>query len=148
MDVGRRYLARTLMAWAQSTNLLVARSRMVVMPKAAFRCSASPSDTPWSAETGAAASSLNSLSSYALSRIFAMSAMGPLRGLERGIWAVADGSADDRPGDDPGPVDPSATSSAKSSYGRGDGSVEQTTGTQSARPKISLAAKGREHMPI
>jgi hypothetical protein len=53
------------MACAQRKYLLVPSSPMVSMPKAALRCSASLSLTPWSAATGALTSSSGDLPSYA-----------------------------------------------------------------------------------
>ena len=60
---------------AHRTNLLVASALRVSMPNAAWRCSASLSDTPCSALTGAA-SSLKSLSRRPCREPFAVSAMG------------------------------------------------------------------------
>lgn len=68
-------LGRLVMAYAQGTDLFSARSRIVSMLRAALSASSSAWETPCSAETGASASSANSLPSNALSRDFAMSAM-------------------------------------------------------------------------
>src|SRR5262245_32042881 len=50
---------KTLIAWAQSTNLLVARSCTVLMPSDFCSASASVAETPCRALTGASASSPN-----------------------------------------------------------------------------------------
>jgi hypothetical protein len=60
INAADRQLERDVIACAQRTYLHSARSRTVLMLKAACRCSASPAETPWSASTGASASSENS----------------------------------------------------------------------------------------